>query len=521
MDTKSPFHFGSDTLTASITLSIATGKAKGMLTDSVISSINKASDYVNTIAEGTKAVYGINTGFGPLCTTQISPKETAKLQSNLLKSHAVGVGDPIDNQIAKIMMILKVHALCQGFSGVKLETIERIIWMIDNDVIPIVPSQGSVGASGDLAPLSHLFLPLIGEGHVHYKGIKQTTNEVLNTNHLKPIELGPKEGLGLINGTQFIAAHAVVIVDKMYKLLNAADICGTMMLEGLLGSSSPFQPELHRVRPFPGNVHVAARINHFLQDSKIAVSHPDCGRVQDPYSLRCMPQVHGASRTAWLHLKELTEIEINSVTDNPVIFSAEHTISGGNFHGQPLAMVLDYVCIAISEIGNISDRRSYLALEGNAPGVPKLLMKDLGTNSGFMIPQYTAAAIASENKGLCHPASADSIPTSLGQEDHVSMGSISGRKALQVLQNVEKILGIELLSACQAYDYHAPLESGKTIAAVHKYVRTLIPHIESDVVFYPLIDKAVEILQSGKLLEIEQNTNNDYKSEHTALFDQY
>ena len=234
-----------------------------------------------------------------------------------------------------------------------------------------------------------------------------------------------------------------------------------------------------------------------------------------------MPQVHGASRTAWLHLKELVEVEINSVTDNPVVFSADHTISGGNFHGQPLAMVLDYACIAAAELGNISDRRSYLALEGNAPGVPKLLMKYLGSNSGFMIPQYTAAAIASENKSLCHPASVDSIPTSLGQEDHVSMGSISGRKALQVVENVEKILGIELLSACQAYDYHAPLKSGKTIQAVHKYVRTLIPHIEADVVFYPLIDLAIDIIQSGKLEELEKASNSSFQTEYAHLFDQY
>lgn len=521
MNLKPTFHFGEEKLTASIAIEIAKGTKVGILSESVQDKINKSSDIVQSIAKGSKAVYGINTGFGPLCTTQISPNQTRELQSNLLKSHAVGVGEPIADIISKIMMILKVQALCKGYSGVNLDTINRIVWMIDHDIVPVVPSQGSVGASGDLAPLSHLFLPLIGEGHVTYQGQKLPTSDVLNRFKLTPIDLGPKEGLGLINGTQFIAAHAVMVVDRMYHLLNTADICGTIMLEGLLGSTSPFKEELHQVRPFAGNQHVAERIRNLLIDSEIVPSHANCGRVQDPYSLRCMPQVHGASRTAWLHLKDLVEIEINSVTDNPVIFSEGNTISGGNFHGQPLAMALDYACIAAAEIGNISDRRCYLSLEGNTPGVPKLLMKDLGTNSGFMIPQYTAAAIASENKGLTHPASVDSIPTSLGQEDHVSMGSISSRKALQVVENVEKILAIELMSACQAYDYHAPLKSGKAIDAIHKHVRTHIPHIEKDTVFYPLIEKALEIVKSGQLLEIEKTMTEHLSCNHGELFDQY
>ena len=361
----------------------------------------------------------------------ISTEDTATLQYNILKSHSVGVGKPIPKEIAKLMLILKIQALSQGFSGIALSTLQRIQWHIEQDIIPIVPEKGSVGASGDLAPLAHLFLPSIGLGKVWYKGQIVATNLVFQKEGMKSITLGAKEGLALINGTQFIAAFAVKVVEKLHACLSQADIIGTMMLEGLLGSASPFLNELHQLRPYKGNRHVAQRISHLLTDSSIVTSHANCDRVQDPYSLRCMPQVHGASRTSWLHLKELLEIELNSVTDNPVIINEALSISGGNFHGQPLAIPLDYACIAASELGNISDRRIYLSLMGVAKGVPKLLMQKAGLNSAFMMLQYTTAALASENKGLCFPASADSIPTSLGQEDHVSMGSISGQKSIR------------------------------------------------------------------------------------------
>jgi histidine ammonia-lyase len=305
-------------------------------------------------------------------------------------------------------------------------------------VIPVVPEKGSVGASGDLAPLAHLFLPLIGLGEVYDKGEKRRTGEVLPSYELSPVRLGPKEGLALINGTQFILAFAIKAVQRAHNCMEAADIIGAMSLEALTGTKAPFDERLHDLRPYTGNKLVAQRLRAILKDSEIMQSHVDCGRVQDPYSLRCMPQVHGASRNAWLHLKELTEIEADSVTDNPVVFGEDDTISGGNFHGQPLALPLDYACFAAAEIGNISDRRCYLLLEGKW-GLPMLLMKDVGLNSGFMIPQYTTAALVSENKTLCFPASADSIPTSLGQEDHVSMGSISARKVNTILDNLEHI----------------------------------------------------------------------------------
>jgi len=340
-----------------------------------------------------------------------------------------------------------------------------------------------------------------------------------------PLHLAAKEGLAMINGTQFIAAHAVKGVARLHQALMQADLIATLMLEGLNASIKPFFKELHELRPYAGNKFVASTIFNLLQGSEIVTSHANCSRVQDPYSLRCIPQVHGASRTAWLHLKELVEIEINSVTDNPVLISDELTISGGNFHGQPLAMALDYACLATSEIGNIADRRVYLSLEGDTPNVPKLLLKSTGLNSGFMILQYTTAALASENKGLCFPASADSIPTSLGQEDHVSMGSISGRKLLQVLENVEKIQAIELLCAAQALDFHAPLRPTPIIAALHTHIRSLIPHVEEDQTMSKIIDTALMLVRNGELLKqaklVAAQGAVAYVGEGAELFDNY
>lgn len=361
-------------------------------------------------------------------------------------------------------------------------------------MIPVVPEKGSVGASGDLAPLAHLFLPLIGLGEVFYKGSKYKAQDVLQKFGLSPIQLGPKEGLALINGTQFILSYAVKCVQRMHNCLEAADIIGAMSLEALTGTKAPFDERLHELRPFAGSQLVANRLRLLLKGSSIMQSHVDCGRVQDPYSLRCMPQVHGSSRNAWLHLKEFTEIELNSVTDNPIIFSADDTISGGNFHGQPLALPLDYCCFAASELGNISDRRCYLLLEGKW-GLPKLLMNDVGLNSGFMIPQYTTAALVSENKTLCYPASADSIPTSLGQEDHVSMGSISGRKLSRVLDNLEFILAIELLSACQAIEFRSPLKSSELLEFAHDYVREYVSFAEEDRIFAEDINQVAGIIK--------------------------
>ena len=482
------FQFGIDHLTVGKLLAIADGSLPAGFPDAAIQKINACQHYVQQIVEKGESVYGINTGFGALANERISEEDTRELQHKILQSHSVGVGEAVPEEIARLMLLTKVHALAQGYSGVQLSTIKRISWHIENNVIPIVPSKGSVGASGDLAPLAHLFLPLIGLGEVVYEGTRYKAHEVLNKFNLSPIQLGPKEGLALINGTQFILAYAVKAVQRLHNCLEAADIIGAMSLEALTGTKAPFDKRLHELRPFKGNELVAQRLRLLLQGSDIMQSHIDCGRVQDPYSLRCMPQVHGATRNAWLHLKELTEIELNAVTDNPIVFSAADTISGGNFHGQPLALPLDYACFAAAEIGNISDRRCYLLLEGKW-GLPMLLMNKVGLNSGFMIPQYTTAALVTENKTLCFPASADSIPTSLGQEDHVSMGSISGRKLNQVIDNLEYILAIELLTACQAIEFRRPLKSSELLEFAHHYVRDFVSFAEEDRVFANDINK--------------------------------
>jgi histidine ammonia-lyase len=519
----SEFKYGSDFLSVGIALDIAKGRIRGIISDETKEIIKKSRKSVEEIVNRKVTVYGINTGFGPLCTSIISPEDTAKLQYNLLISHSVGVGDYIDDELAKLMMIVKVHALAKGYSGIQLSTVERILWHIENNIIPKVPCQGSVGASGDLAPLAHLFLPLIGLGKVSYKGEIADTATVLRSMDFQPIQLGAKEGLALINGTQFMAAHGIKIVERLANCLDAADIIGAMSLEALLGSVKPFEAILHEIRPFNGNKHVAERLRTMLKDSEILDSHIGCSRVQDPYSLRCMPQVHGASRNAWLHLKEMIQIEINSVTDNPIVVDADHTYSGGNFHGQPIALPLDYAAMAASEVGNISDRRSYLLLEGKE-GLPLLLMKNTGLNSGFMIPQYTSAALVSENKTLCFPASVDSIPTSLGQEDHVSMGSISGRKSLKVVENLEKILAIELLSASQAFDYRRPLRSGILLEACHNYVRKFIHHAEEDRVFGEDIQACIHLISSKKLVSVlneTAKTNHENISEYEQVYGIY
>lgn len=493
------FQYGIEDLTLSKVMQLTEGQMEAVLSQEALEKVQTSRKNVDKLAMGQEAVYGINTGFGPLWDTRISPEETSKLQENLLLSHAVGVGKPIAQYLSKLMMICKVQALCQGYSGIRQEVIQQILYFIENDLLPIVPEQGSVGASGDLAPLAHLFLPLLGEGEFWVNHEILPAKTVLAQHNLEPIQLQAKEGLALINGTQFILAHALSGLDKMAYLLDLADIVGVMSLEGFQGSAAPFKEDLHQLRPFQGNLKVAERIRLFLQDSENLASHVDCEQVQDPYSLRCIPQVHGASRNAWLHLKELAEIEMNSVTDNPIVLSEEEAISGGNFHGQPLAMALDYASLAASELGNISDRRCYLLLEGRN-GLPRLLTSKGGLNSGFMIPQYTTAALVTENKSLCFPASADSIPTSLGQEDHVSMGSISGRKFHQILENLEKILAIELLYATQALDFRRPLKFSPILEKNYAIIREYIPKLEEDRLLKNDIDKMVELVQQRAII---------------------
>jgi histidine ammonia-lyase len=516
------FNYGTGHLTIGTCLDIAAGKVKGIIGPAAHANIRASWLEVGKIVEREIPVYGINTGFGPLCNTHIPEKDTCTLQYNLLKSHSVGVGKPIPAEIAKLMLITKAHALAQGYSGISPATLDRIIWHIDNDVIPIVPEKGSVGASGDLAPLAHLFLPLIGLGDVEEKGKILSAAAMLKAHGLEPVILGPKEGLALINGTQFILSFAVKAVQRLHQALQTADLVGAMSLEGLMGSARPFDPRLHNIRPYKGNKLVAHRLFTLLEHSEILNSHANCDRVQDPYSLRCMPQVHGASRNAWLHLKELTEIELNSVTDNPIVFNADDTISGGNFHGQPLALPLDYATVAAAELGNIADRRCYLMSEGRY-GLPKLLTPDAGLNSGLMIPQYTTAALVTENKTMCFPASADSVPTSLGQEDHVSMGSISGRKLHMVLDNLEYIQAIELLYAAQAMDFRRPLKSTPILEACHNHVREHVSFIKDDRLFADDIKQLHKIVTDGSLLATANSiaTKNDIKLDNDDEFGIY
>ena len=471
--------YGIDTFTISDIMAILNDPKKAKLTKESKQKILQSQQNVQQIVASDRTVYGINTGFGPLCDVKISEEETAQLQHNLIISHAVGVGKPIAKALSKVMMISKIHALSKGFSGVSLEVIERLIFMLQEDIIPVVPEQGSVGASGDLAPLAHLVLPLLGLGKVWQNNEIRNTADVLAEKEIKPLILGPKEGLGLINGTQFILAHAILGLNKFEYLLDLADLTAALSLEAYRGSASPFKKELHDIRPFSGSKKVAARMLKFLKNSENLHAHEFCDRVQDPYSMRCVPQVHGASRNAYEHLKNLAEIELNSVTDNPIVLSAEESISGGNFHGQLLALPLDYCTLAAAELGNISDRRSYLLLEGKF-GLPRLLTESSGLNSGFMIPQYTTAALVTENKTLCFPASADSIPTSLGQEDHVSMGSISGRKFNQVLGNLENILAVELMFGAQGIEFRRPAKCSKYVENAYALIRTKVEKLEDD-----------------------------------------
>ncbi|MBA4063495.1 MAG: histidine ammonia-lyase [Isosphaera sp.] len=455
---------------------------------------------VEAAVAGGRALYGVNTGFGALAHKRVPDDQLHLLQRNLLLSHAVGVGEPVPVDITRVMLRLKLHALGLGYSGVSLPTFRRLLDFDRLNLTPVVPSRGSVGASGDLAPLAHLCLPLIGYGEFWADGGPVPAADALRTHGLGPIELAAKDGLALINGTQLMSAYGAFVLEKCVRLADLFDLAAAMSLEALQGSIRPFDPRLHAVRPHPGHGVVAANVRRLLADSEILESHRDCGKVQDPYCLRCVPQVHGAGRDALAYAAGVVETELNAVTDNPLVFDDGDIVSGGNFHGQPLALALDFAAIALAEYASISERRVYLLLEGH-DGLPKLLMRETGLNSGFMIPQYTAAALVSENKVLCHPASVDSIPTSLGQEDHVSMGSVSAVKLLRVFENVETVLAIEVLTASQALDYRLPLRPGRGVEAAHRLVRERLPHREADYLFRDDLQRVFELVRGRELLD--------------------
>lgn len=469
------------------------------LADAVWERIESCAAAVKRIAAADRPAYGINTGFGSLCTKRISPEQLGNLQYNLILSHAVGVGDPAPQDVVRWMMLMKIHALTHGVSGVSRPVIECLSGMLEADILPVIPTQGSLGASGDLAPLAHMVLPMIGLSTVTVHGKDQPAAEALKKEGIALVTLGPKEGLGLINGTQFMAAYAAQIVVRTRRLVKHADVVATMSLEGFEGSIRPFDQRLHALRPHPGAIETAGNVRQMMAESEILESHADCHRVQDPYSFRCVPQVHGASRDALRHAGQVVETEINSVTDNPLIFDNDEVISGGLFHGQALALVLDYLAIALAELASISERRLYQLLSG-VEELPVLLMQDTGINSGFMMAQYTAAALVSENKGLCTPSSVDSIPTSLGQEDHVSMGARAAVKALCVLNNVETVLAIEQMCAAQAMDYRAPRKAGLGPRIALTEVRKEIPHVEKDRLFGEDIALSLSLLRSHRVV---------------------
>ena len=440
-----------------------------------------------------RPVYGVTTGFGSLCNITIPEKELSQLQHNLVMSHACGTGETVRPEIVKLMLLLKIQSLSYGFSGVQFVTVQRLIDMFNNDVLPVVYQQGSLGASGDLAPLAHMCLPLIGMGEVVYKGETRQSADVWTELGWEPIHLQSKEGLALLNGTQFMSAHAVWSLIQAERLSDWADKIGAMSLEAYDGRIEPFYPHVHEVRPHQGQIEPAARIRELLEVSEIIKQKKV--HVQDPYSFRCMPQVHGASKDTIRYVKSVIEIEINSATDNPTVFPDEDLIiSAGNFHGQPIAIPMDMLTLALSELSNISERRIYKLISGQR-GLPNFLVAKPGLNSGFMIPQYTAASIVSQSKGLCMPASADSIPSSQGQEDHVSMGANAATKLVRVVENTERVLAIELFNAAQALEFRRPLRSSWTIEKIFAQFRKVVPFIDDDRYMHPLIEKSVEFIR--------------------------
>lgn len=468
------------------------------LSDEAKLKIQKCRDYLDKkMASRSKPIYGINTGFGSLCNVKISNENLSKLQENLVKSHSCGTGDEVPNEIVKLMLLFKIQSLSFGHSGVQLQTVERLIDFYNNDIFPVIYAQGSLGASGDLAPLAHMSLPLLGEGEVYFEGKKTPSSEILKKFNWNPIELQSKEGLALLNGTQFMSAYGIFILMKANKFSYLADLIGTISLEAFDGRVEPFHELLHFIRPHKGQIVTANRVKEFLDGSEIISQKKR--HVQDPYSFRCIPQVHGATKDAIDYVKKVFKTEINSVTDNPIIFpDSDQMISGGNFHGQPLAIALDFLAIALAELGSISERRTFQLISGTRK-LPAFLVDNPGLNSGLMIPQYTAASIVSQNKQLATPSSVDSIVSSNGQEDHVSMGANGATKALKVMENLERILAIELLNASQAIEYRRPLESSDFIEMVLKSYRTEVPLVKEDRILHYDIEKTVLFLNSFEI----------------------
>ncbi|WP_323787637.1 histidine ammonia-lyase [Psychroserpens sp.] len=484
----------SETLDLTTLNDIVFQQKKIELSTDAINKILRCRDYLNVkMQEEDKPIYGINTGFGSLCNVKISKDKLTQLQENLVMSHACGIGDLVPKEVVKLMLFLKIQSLSYGHSGVQLTTVERLIFFFNNDILPLVYTQGSLGASGDLAPLAHLSLPIIGKGEVYYNNEICNAESVLNELQLQPIKLQSKEGLALLNGTQFMSAYGIHLLLKSYKLSYMADLISSISIDAFDGRIEPFDELVHLVRPHNGQLKTAERIREFLEGSEMI--RQEKTEVQDPYSFRCIPQVHGATKDTLAFVERTFKTEINSVTDNPNVFVGEDKIiSGGNFHGQPLALALDYLKIAMAELGNISERRIYQLVSG-LRGLPTFLVDNPGLNSGFMIPQYTAASIVSANKQLATPASIDSIVSSNGQEDHVSMGANAATQAYTLVHNVERVLAIELFNASQALYFRSPKLSSPLINSLLRSYREEVPFVKEDSIFHENIKTSIHFIE--------------------------
>ncbi|MFO7793095.1 MAG: histidine ammonia-lyase [Candidatus Saliniplasma sp.] len=469
------------------------------LAEECLRKIEDSRKIVEDKLDSDETVYGINTGFGDLANVKIELSKTKELQKNLVRSHASGVGDPLGEDVVRAVMLLRANTLAKGYSGIRFETVNTLIDMLNGGVHPVIPSQGSVGASGDLAPLAHMSLVLIGEGEAVYEGEKLPGQKAMEKAGIEPVELQAKEGLALLNGTQVMTAIGVLALHDARILLKSALIAGAMSLEALKGTSTALDERIHHIRPHPGQIRCAEILRKLVEGSEIILSHKDCDKVQDPYTLRCMPQVYGTAFDALDHVKKVLKIEMNSANDNPLVFQGGDIISGGNFHGQPVALAMDMFSAAVSEIGNISERTTDKLMYEEESGLPPFLAEDGGLNSGMMIAQYTAASLVSENKVLSHPASVDSIPTSAGQEDHVSMGTIAARQAMDILKNVQNAVAVELLAASQALEYHE-LEPGKGVKAAYEKIRTEVEPLGRDRPLYEDIDVIRDMIVTGDLV---------------------
>ena len=481
---------------------VARAEATVELSPAAVERVEASRALVERVAAGSEPSYGINTGFGTLAEVRIEKKDLRQLQCNLLRSHAAGVGSPLSLPECRALLLLRANVLAKGFSGIRLPTLALAIDMLNRGVVPVVPERGSGGASGDLAPLAHLALTLIGEGEAFFQGVRLPSKEALFRAGLQPVTLEAKEGLALVNGTQAMTAVGVLALLRSEGLADLADLAGAMTLEGLLGSHRPFSSEIQRVRPHPGQIACARQLREFLADSELVESHANCAKVQDPYSLRCMPQVHGAARDGISFARGVLQIEVNSATDNPLVFTDSDTIvSGGNFHGQPVSLALDVLAMALTQLSTISERRVEQLVNPSLSGLPPFLAKNSGLNSGFMIAQVTSAALVAESRILCHPASVDSIPSSAGREDHVSMGMTAALKVRQVAEHTCSCLAIELLAAAQAIDLRLPLKAGRGVRSAHQLIRSRIPTINEDRQLSIDIQAMQQIIDGDELLQ--------------------